>query len=81
MEVDRVNTVDINCKVKSSSNVCKECYYSFYYDANTKLCVSVSPLCKSWNAQGECLSCFKGYKVSEGKCILDSIKKVDPNCF
>lgn len=34
-------------------------------------CVKVSDLCNTWNGvTGDCTSCFYGYKLSGGACII-----------
>ena len=46
----------------------------------------MSPLCLTWNDEGDCLSCFEGYKLISGICAIetdaDLIGQIkDPNCF
>ena len=47
----------------------------------------VSPLCQTWNDEGECKSCFDGYKLVIGICALETKEDAiandlkDPNCF
>lgn len=80
---------DLNCKIKANDSTCNVCYDSYYYSVQYKLCVPVSPLCKTWNKLGECLSCYDGYELSQTICATAGTTKVvqsapltlDPNCF
>ena len=38
----------------------------------------VNPLCRDYNSNGECTSCYPSFRVSDGKCILAPTQ--DPNC-
>jgi hypothetical protein len=63
---------DINCKYPNINGGCFECYYSYYYNTSTGRCVSVNPLCQTWNYLGYCFSCFPGYALSGTQCIVSS---------
>lgn len=56
---------DLNCKIKANDSTCSVCYDSYYYSTNDKLCVPVSPTCKTWNRLGDCLTCYDGYELSQ----------------
>lgn len=34
------------------------------------VCTSVNPLCKTYDQIGNCVTCFNGYLVQNGQCIL-----------
>lgn len=69
---------DPNCKKFSPNNMCTQCAIKFFVNNNGK-CSPVSPLCNNYdNLTGNCLSCYPGYVVSGGACILGTSK--DPNC-
>lgn len=83
MRISRLE--DLNCKIKGNDK-CEKCYPSFYYNLVSKICVPVNPLCLTSNDEGDCLSCFEGYKLVIGVCAietdLDLVSKIkDPNCF
>lgn len=41
-------------------------------------CIPVNPLCKDYNGQGLCLSCYPGYSLSAGVC--GAARDSDPYC-
>lgn len=44
-------------------------------------CSSVDPLCKTYNhTNGECRSCFDGFKLDSYRCVVDSQALDDSNC-
>lgn len=68
---------DPNCKTFQGSN-CQDCVSGFYIGSDNK-CKQASPLCKTFDPRsGACLTCFNGYEVSSGTCII--AKSQDPNC-
>lgn len=53
------------------NNVCQQCSNSSWN--NGIKCVPLDPMCsKTDNINGNCLSCYGGYLLSVGKCILDT---------
>lgn len=68
---------DPNC-LKYVNNVCTDCSNRYYFGNNNK-CVPVNPLCKDYTSNGACTSCYPGYQVSGGTCILSGASK-DPFC-
>lgn len=66
-----INNNDPNCRTPNFDGTCSLCYNTFYYDSvNLKRCVSVNPLCKTWNSWGYCLSCYQGYILSLNNCVI-----------
>jgi hypothetical protein len=48
---------------------------------NNGICIPVSPYCKTYDDQGLCTSCFKGYGVLNGTCEKTADKVVtDAGC-
>jgi len=49
--------------------VCTQCAVNAY--SRNGVCTQVNPLCKTFdNGNGWCLSCYKGYNLNGGNCIL-----------
>lgn len=67
------------------NNQCKACSAKHYFDSNN-VCVAVSPQCREWNANGQCTSCYFGYIVDNGACVVNpsapgaSDVAANPNC-
>jgi hypothetical protein len=71
-------TIDPYC-AEFNQTQCIRCALGTYNDSNGK-CAKVSPLCRSFkDTTGNCLSCYNGYTLSNGSCIIISIS-YDPNC-
>lgn len=64
---------DPNCQVpnQNGDGSCAQCYFRYYYSTETKKCVSVNPLCATWNQIGSCLTCYSGYKLTGTGCSID----------
>lgn len=77
------DTTDPNCLKFLPSGLCSECYVSFYPSAG--VCKQVNPLCRSANyTDGACLSCYPGYTLTKGACIIPNIynqQAQDPYCL
>ena len=41
-------------------------------------CVPVNPLCRTYESNGACTSCYPSYRVESGKCLLEQAQ--DPRC-
>jgi hypothetical protein len=79
---NNTNPLDPNCKnFDQLSNMCLQCSYRFYLASNG-VCAQVSDQCQTWNYNnGSCTSCYQGYQLSNGACILgDNNNTKDPNC-
>jgi hypothetical protein len=35
------------------------------------MCVTVNPLCQTWNSLGNCLTCYSGYILYNNACLID----------
>ena len=68
-----LNPSNLGCSIWSNG-VCIQCSIRWFFDSN-KVCQPVSDLCSTWNSNGECVSCYNGYIVNQGACI------VNPNIF
>lgn len=78
-----VDGSDPNCiRYQGNTNTCVACSTRFYLSSRTNRCVSVSNQCNTFNTtNGQCLTCYKGYTLSNGDCyILVSKDSFDANC-
>lgn len=57
------------CQTADSNQQCLKCIDRFYLRQNT--CLRVNHLCKEYNSEGACTSCFIGYALQGGKCLID----------
>ena len=77
---------DVNCQSYDTNNVCKQCSTRYYLDFTISKCLSVSPLCKGFDAvSGKCTGCYEGYGLSNGQCVVGSTSSIgssssDINC-
>jgi proprotein convertase subtilisin/kexin type 5 len=67
---------DPNC-VRYDKNVCAACSNRYYFSGSK--CIPVNPLCQNYTSTGLCSSCYPGYQVSGGNCVLAG-QKDDPFC-
>lgn len=73
---------DPNCAQRDTNNVCTACYYRYYLNAQ-KVCVAVSDQCNTFDSLGNCLSCYGGYTLINGSCVISTTSaqtNSDPNC-
>ena len=61
-------TYDPNCR-RTVNGTCQECSFGFYFNQNG-ICTQISPFCKTNSNNGTCLSCYAGYGLSYGNCVL-----------
>lgn len=65
-----VKPADLGCKLWDwDTQTCLACSKDFVFNQN-KVCVPVSDFCKESDANGLCTSCFKGYDLSSGSCLV-----------
>jgi hypothetical protein len=70
---------DPNCNT-FNGNTCAKCSSGFFLNPSGK-CQTVSPSCKTFDASsGACLSCFAGYEISNGSCLVSKTQTTLPNC-
>ena len=56
------------CNTFDSHGKCTKCSFRAYFEPDGK-CVNVNPQCKTFdNKNGDCLSCYVGYTLSDGDC-------------
>lgn len=74
------SAIDPNCAA-FAAGACMRCSKNFYFGSNGK-CMAVNPLCQTYDpANGNCLSCYQSYVVSNGSCVRDvNGTSSDPNC-
>jgi hypothetical protein len=63
-------SIPLECKIFNKSSLeCEGCYSAFYLDRN-KICQRANYLCRTSNDIGNCLTCYKNYRLGvNGKCI------------
>lgn len=72
---------DPNCQAYDANNNCNLCANKYYLDGASGKCMPVSPLCNTFNSlTGVCLSCYQGYILQTGQCIVGSSATTDVNC-
>jgi len=69
------------CSAWDSNNRCTNCSKGSFLNRNN-ICTLVDPLCLTHNPQnGDCLSCFIGYTLNAGRCVVSNqTAVVDPFC-
>ena len=61
---------DLGCGLWNwNSQICLKCSNNWVF-SNNGVCVPVSDQCKTFDLAGSCVSCYKGYNLSVGKCVL-----------
>lgn len=53
------------------NQICLKC--SFRFIQTDSGCTPVSDNCASFNDQGDCTECYKGFEISQGECIVSQI--------
>lgn len=61
-----------------SSQICIECSSGFTFNSRG-VCSAVSDQCKTWSSSGLCSTCFKGYDLKNGLCVLSSFNTINPS--
>lgn len=70
---------DPNCNTFDGS-ACVKCSKGYFLGSSGK-CTAVSPSCNTYNpSNGDCTSCFAGYAVEKGKCVLSAADAAVANC-
>ena len=66
---EQVAPTDPGCRVwDQQNNRCSECSARWIF--NNGVCVAVSDLCQTHNDAGQCLTCYTGYVLQNGQCVL-----------
>ena len=64
---------DLGCGTWDWDNqVCLACSNNWVFNED-KRCIAVSDQCKAHAENGDCTSCYKGYHLEEGQCIVDEV--------
>ena len=67
---------DLGCGTWDWKNQkCLACSDNWVFN-NMGACVPVSDQCKTFNGFGACVSCYKGYNLVMGKCVVAPLEKV-----
>lgn len=63
---------------------CLACYGGYYLNANSGVCTIIPALCQTCDNYGNCLSCWPGFSLSSGTCIVPTsggnASPTDPEC-
>lgn len=74
-----VSSFDPNCNTFNGS-ICTLCSKNFYLSSEGK-CKAVNPSCNTYDpSNGNCTSCFAGYEVQNGNCVLSQNQPAIANC-
>jgi hypothetical protein len=69
---------DLLCAIWNG-NVCQQCAKTAYF--YNGVCTQSNPLCKTFNTNnGWCLSCYSGYNLQNGQCIIATNAPTDLLC-
>lgn len=70
-----------NCNLyDQDTGVCLRCSYRYWMRPNAT-CVQVSDQCQTWcETNGDCTSCYGGYALYNGQCILATQVVTPPPC-
>ena len=69
---------DLGCKTWDwDSQKCLECSTNWVFNSQG-VCVPVSDQCRTSDASGACLSCFKGYDLIKGQCVFSASNNAQP---
>jgi len=75
------NPTDAGCGTWDWKNQkCLQCSNNWVFN-NNGVCVPVSDQCNTFDISGNCVSCYLGYNLVSGKCVLAPIQKpTDAGC-
>jgi hypothetical protein len=67
---------DLGCATWDWTNkICLQCSNNWVFNSQN-VCVPVSDQCATFNLAGDCVTCYKGYIINAGKCVLAPTQKV-----
>jgi hypothetical protein len=70
--LQRNPSYSLQLPIGSSNPRCLSCYTSFYYNPQSELCLAKNPRCKESNPSNRCLSCYLGYALADGDCLINN---------
>ena len=74
-----VKPSDLGCRLWDWNNqVCLSCSTNWVFNQNG-VCVPVSDQCRTFNQQGQCVSCYQGYDLANGACIVSPSYTAKPS--
>lgn len=74
-----VKPSDLGCRLWDWANqVCLSCSTNWVFNQNG-VCVPVSDQCRTFDQQGQCLSCYQGYDLAKGACIVSASNTARPS--
>jgi hypothetical protein len=62
-----------------NDTLCVQCSQGYIFDQEGH-CKATDPLCKAYDSQGLCLSCYNGFTLSNKSCVI-IIETLDPYCY
>ena len=78
-ESNNARPSDLGCGVWDwNAQVCLRCSNNWFKNSDG-ICVPVSDQCATHAENGDCLTCFKGYDLSNGQCIFSEANKAQPS--
>lgn len=61
-------TYDPNCR-NTVNGICQNCSQGYYFNQNG-ICTEISPFCRTNDGRGNCLTCYAGYALNAGSCVV-----------
>ena len=78
-ESNNAKPADLGCGTWDWKNQkCLNCANRWAFNAAGK-CIPVADQCRTYNADGNCGSCYKGYDLADGKCIFSESNNAKPS--
>ena len=72
MSTSSTGSGDPNCKDTNDNQICVACYEGYFLTIGRN-CQRKDPLCKTYTQnQAACDSCYPGYGLYEGQCLVES---------
>ena len=74
-----VEPSDLGCKLWDwASQVCISCSTNWVFNQNG-VCIPVSSQCRTFSELGQCTSCYQGYDLANGACIVSASNTARPS--
>ena len=79
--VQSSSSFDLGCSTWDWKNQkCLKCSNRWVFNTNG-FCVPVSDQCNTFDSRGNCITCYNGYNLVSGNCVLPAFQNVaDPGC-
>lgn len=77
--VSAASNLAVGCS-QFNNSICIKCSNGYYFDVN-KVCTLADTLCRSFDqSNGDCLSCYSGFNLANGRCNVDNSSNLNPYC-